>query len=148
MEETKQYCTFKVDNLFLGIEVHEVQEVIRSQKMTGVPLSTDEIAGLINLRGQIVTGIDLRPRMGLPLRSNEKQPMNVVVRTDEGIISLLVDEIGDVVTVGADTFENPPATLRGSVRQLITGVHKLKDSLLLILDCKAAIDISATKVAA
>ena len=93
----------------------QVQEVIRYQAMTRVPLAPTVVSGLINLRGQIVTAIDLRRRLGLAGPADEGlHPMNVVVRTDDGAVSLLVDEIGDVVEVTDDAFEPPPETLAGS----------------------------------
>jgi purine-binding chemotaxis protein CheW len=115
--------------------VREVQEVIRYQEMTRVPLAAPVVRGLINLRGQIVTAIDLRRRLGLPDRgdSGEHLPMNLVVRTDDGVVSLLVDEIGEVVEVDEDTFERPPPTLDGVARELVRGVYKREGSLLLVL---------------
>src|SRR5215813_3657652 len=94
---TRQFCTFHVGNLFLGIEVQQVQEVIRYLEMTRVPLAADAVMGLINLRGQIVTAIDLRRRLQIAPRPFDEQPMNVVVRDGENAVSLLVDRIGDVL---------------------------------------------------
>jgi purine-binding chemotaxis protein CheW len=140
----QQFCTFFVDGLFFGVEVHKVQEVIRYQGMTDVPLAPAEIGGLINLRGQIVTAIDLRKRLAMSERQSSEQPMNVVVRTADGAVSLLVDEIGDVVEVADSTFEEVPDTLKGIGRELIRGVYKLKERLLLLLDTERAIDIAGT----
>jgi purine-binding chemotaxis protein CheW len=134
-----QYCTFHVDNLYLGIEVQKVQEVIRYQAMTKIPLAPRAIQGLINLRGQIVTAIDLRHCLGLPPRQSGQQPMNVVVRDGENAISLLVDSIGDVVKVEESAFEPPPATARPKVRELIRGTYKQAERLLLVLDTERAI---------
>ena len=106
--------------------------------MTLVPLSSGVIEGLINLRGQIVTALDMRRRMYLPDRDPASAPMNIVVRTDDGAVSLLVDEIGDVVEVEESTFETPPETVRPSVRNLILGIHKLKGRLLHVLDIEKA----------
>jgi purine-binding chemotaxis protein CheW len=139
----KQFCTFSVDGLFFGVEVLKVQEVIRYQEMTPVPLAPAVVNGLINLRGQIVTAIDLRRALGLSERPAGSLPMNVVVRTDDGVVSLLVDEIGDVLNVDEASFERPPETLNGSARELITGVYKLKDRLLLILDTVRAVGANA-----
>src|SRR4051812_30912575 len=113
MSDDRQFCTFVVDGLYLGVDVLKVQEVIRYQELTRVPLVSDVIRGLINLRGQIVTAVDLRRRMGLAARPADRLPMNVVVRAGEGVVSLLVDEIGEVVNVGRDAFERPPETLSG-----------------------------------
>jgi purine-binding chemotaxis protein CheW len=134
MAANRQFCSFYLDGLFFGVEVEKVQEVIRHQEQTPVPLAPRVIGGLINLRGQIVTAIDLRRRLELSDRSDDQKAMNVVVRTDEGVVSLLVDEIGDVVEVEAQGFEPPPDTLRSSVRGMIRGAFKLKDRLLLLLD--------------
>jgi purine-binding chemotaxis protein CheW len=138
----QQFCTFFVDGLFFGVEVHKVQEVIRYQGMTSVPLAPAVVGGLINLRGQIVTAIDLRKRLAMSERQGGEQPMNVVVRTGDGAVSLLVDEIGDVVEVADSTFEEVPDTLKGVGRDLIRGVYKLKERLLLLLDTEHAIDIA------
>src|SRR5579883_2746531 len=89
-----QLSTFFVADLFFGVDVLCVQEILRCQQMTRVPQAPAVIEGLINLRGQIVTAIDMRRRLGLPPRSGSQMPTNVVVRNDEGAVSLLVDEIG------------------------------------------------------
>ncbi len=141
MSPTQQYCTLFVDDLFFGVEVKKVQEVIRYQEMTRVPLASPVVSGLINLRGQIVTAIDLRRRLGLPNRAPGRLPMNVVVRGEDGIVSLLADEIGDVQEVSQDHFECTPETLRGEARQLICGAYKLDQRLLLILDTERAAQV-------
>lgn len=139
----KRFSTFYLDGLYFGVEVEQVQEVLRHQTMTRVPVAAPVIGGLINLRGQIVTAIDLRRRLGLVDRAADQLPMNVVVRTDEGVVSLLVDEIGDVVEVKDESFEPPPDTLKGESRELVRGVYKLKERLLLVLDTARALDIKA-----
>jgi len=138
MADTSQFCTFYLDKLLFGVELKGVQEVIRSLGMTKVPLAPAVVSGLINLRGQIVTAVDLRRRLELEPRPADLLAMNVVVRSEDGLVSLLVDEIGDVVEVDEDTFEPPPETLRGSVRTIILGVHKLNDRLLHVLDIEKA----------
>jgi purine-binding chemotaxis protein CheW len=138
MISSQQFCSFYLDGLFFGVEVEKVQEVIRHQETTKVPLSAEVIGGLINLRGQIVTALDLRKRLELPPRRDGQTPMNVVVRTDDGVVSLLVDEIGDVVEVSEADFEEPPDTLRGMARDLIRGAYKLKGRLLLLLNTERA----------
>jgi purine-binding chemotaxis protein CheW len=134
MAEMRQYCTFYLDRYFFGIDVRKVQEIIRYQEMTRVPLAPSVVRGLINLRGQIVTAIDLRRRLDMSDRPTEQQPINVVVQTDDGAVSMLVDEIGDVLQVSEESFEHPPETLRGRARQMIRGAYKLDDRLLLLLD--------------
>src|SRR5580704_4607440 len=108
MAGKKQFSTFVVERLLLGVEVEKVQEVIRYHAMTWVPLAPPVVKGLINLRGQIVTAVDLRRRLGLRDRDLGVQPMNVVIRHEDGAVSLLVDEIGDVLEVEDDAFEVAP----------------------------------------
>lgn len=145
MAKPLQFCTFYLEGLFFGVEVEKVQEVICYQSMTQVPLAPKVVRGLINLRGQIVTAIDLRRRLELRERPADRLPMNVVVRTDDGAVSLLVDEIGDVLAVDEDSFERPPETIRGVARDLIRGVYKLKEHLVLVLDTERAVDISVAE---
>jgi purine-binding chemotaxis protein CheW len=140
MAREGQFCTFFVRGLFLGLEVTCIQEVIRYQPLTVVPLTPSVIGGLMNLRGQIVTAIDLRHRLGLPPRDPAERPINVVVRTAEGAVSLLVDEIGDVIEVDDAAFERPPETLGEDARALIRGAYKLKGRLLLVLDAARTVD--------
>jgi len=131
-----------VADLFFGVNVLHVQEVLRSQQMTAVPQAPDVIEGLINLRGQIVTAIDMRRRLHLPKQAGDKPSMNMVVRTSDGVVSLLVDEIGDVLDMDAATFERPPENLDPAARELIRGVYKMKDRLLLVLDEERTVDLA------
>jgi len=139
MNSSQQFCTFFLNGLFFGVEVERVQEVIRHLSTTRVPLAPAVLGGLINLRGQIVTAVDLRRRLEMPERTEGQVSMNVVVCTDDGAVSLLVDEIGDVVEVSNNDFEPPPDTLSGVARELIRGAFKLKDKLLLLIDTERAI---------
>lgn len=132
---TSQVCTFFLDQQMFGIDVIEVQEVIRSQAMTRVPLAPREVRGLINLRGQIVTALDFRRRLGMPDRAGEPS-VNIVIGTADGPISVLVDEIGEIVEVKASAFEPAPNTLRGPARELIRGAYKLPEQLLLIVETR------------
>jgi len=143
MPANKQFATFFLNGLFFGVEVLKVQEVIRYQEMTRVPIAPAMIEGLINLRGQIIMAIDLRRRLEMPMRAEGQLPMNVVVRTDDGAVSLLVDEIGDVVEIEEDTYERLPETISGVARELIRGVYKLKERLLLILDTEKTVSLPA-----
>jgi purine-binding chemotaxis protein CheW len=144
MTGKKQFSTFVVDRLLFGLEVEKVQEVIRYQVMTRIPLAPPVVKGLINLRGQIVTAVDLRCRLGLSPRTSADLPMNVVIRHDDGAVSLLVDEIGDVLEVEEETFELPPGTLAPEVRDLIRGVYKLKTLLLIALDTDKILNLVAS----
>lgn len=148
MANPQQFCTFFLENLFLGVPVEQVQEVIRYQDITRVPLAPEVIRGLINLRGQIVMAVDLRRRFGMPGLPDARLPMNVVVRTDDGAISFLVDEIGDVLEAEQAQFELPPETLLGPARDLVRGIYKLPGRLLLVLDTERAINAAEPGLAA
>lgn len=138
MSEPVTFCTFHLDRYLFGIDVLSVQEVLREQRMTRVPAAPAIVRGLINLRGQVVTAVDLRRRLGLEPLPEGRKSMNVVVRTADGVVSFLVDDIGDVVELDADAFEAPPETLRGPARDLVTGVTAVGNLLLLALDVEAA----------
>lgn len=137
-----QFSTFFVAGIYFGVDVRSVQEVLCFQPMTRVPQAPAMIEGLINLRGQIVTAIDMRRRLGLPVRTTEEPPMNMVVRTADGAVSLLVDEIGDVLDVDPATYEKPPENLAPEAREIIRGVYKMKDRLLLVLDTERTVDVT------
>lgn len=137
----EKFCTFLLDGHLFGIPVESVQEVLRSQRVTAVPLAPPEIRGLLNLRGQIVTTIDLRTRLGLPPRDDESSSVNVVVRTVEGAVSLVVDQIGHVLEPPRSTYEPAPETVSAVVHELVVRVCKLEDGLLLVLDTERAAGI-------
>lgn len=139
MPNTKQFCTFHLENHCFGVPVEQVQEVIRYLEMTPVPLASDVVRGLINLRGQIVTAIDLRRRLGMADRAAGQLPMNIVVRTDDGAVSLLVDDIGDVMEVDQDSYEGPPRNMLAQQKELVQGVYKLEGCLLLVLNTEQAL---------
>ena len=137
-----QLATFTLADHLFGVEVSRVQEVLRYQPSTKVYLAPPAIGGLMNLRGQVVTSVDLRRRLELEPAADGSEPMNVVVRVDGEVVSLLVDAIGDVVTVSDDLFEAPPETLSAKERDLITGTYKLEGRLLLALDIDRAVDVN------
>lgn len=141
VQTSGQLSTFFVADLFFGVDVLDVQEVLRSQQMTPVPQASEMVEGLINLRGQIVTAIDMRRRLRLPTRAEHETPMNMVVRTSDGVVSLLVDEIGDVLDVDAAAYEQLPGHLDLAAREMIRGVYKLKDRVLLVLDTEKAVEV-------
>lgn len=133
-----QMCTFTLDRYLFGVDVRQVQEVLRSQPMTRVPLAPSLVRGLINLRGQIVTAFDLRERLGLPKREAGHEPMNVVLRRDDGAVALLVDDIGDVVEIEESRLERPPHSLRGPAADLVRGVVQMPGALLCVMDTERA----------
>lgn len=137
------YCTFRVGSTWLGIEVERVQEVLRQQTMARVPGAASSVKGLMNLRGQIVTALDLQDRLSVHGLDQEPPKMNVVVRTPDGPVSILVHEIGDVLVVDEESWEAPPETLQGVHRDLIKGAFKLDTGLLLVMDADAALEVAA-----
>lgn len=134
-----QLATFRVGDLFFGVDVHRVREVLLQQQLTPVPRAVDSIAGLMNLRGQVVTAVDLRRRTGRPVR-DDIDPMAVVILSEGDVVAVLVDEIGDVIAVDSTTYEPTPATLPEQEREYIAGTYPLADSLLLVLDIERALD--------
>ncbi len=136
-----QYATFSVSGHYLGVPVLEVQEVLREQRLTRVPLAPEVVEGLINLRGQIVPALDMRRLLHLPPREEELLPLSVVLRTEGGAVSLQVDEIGDVVELDTATFELPPRNVDEGLRTLLRGIHKMNDGLLLVLDTSRTVDV-------
>jgi purine-binding chemotaxis protein CheW len=139
MPATSQLATFWLDGDLFGVEVEHVQEVLRSQSITRVPLAPPAVAGLINLRGQVVTAIELRERLGRQPRPQGQEAVVIVVRLHGEAVSLLVDSIADVVDVDVRDFEAPPDTLDGAARDLIRGAYKLSGQLLLALDVNRAV---------
>lgn len=137
------YATFHVDDAFFGVDATDVQEVIRTQPMTRVPLASDEVSGLINLRGQVVVAIDMRRRLGMPEPEEGAELLNVIVRTEHGPVSLIVDDIGDVLEADLDELETPPPTLTPPTRDLVSAVHQLDERLLLVIDVSRTIDAAA-----
>lgn len=141
MSHSEQICTFSLDGLFLGIGVNEVQEVLLSQTLTPVPLAHPIIAGLINMRGQIVVAIDLRKLLNLsPRDSDTRPPVNIIVRNGAILMSLLVDEVGDVLDVETQLFAPPPDAMASEARNLFRGAYQLQPQLLLVLDTNKAIE--------
>jgi purine-binding chemotaxis protein CheW len=137
--ETRQYATFRVADFFFGIEVLKVQELIRQQAMSAVPLAPSAIEGLINLRGQIVIAIDTRRSLGLPAAGGEDERVNIVIKSGDSVMSLLVDEICDVIAVPVSAYAPVPDNMPAAQRELIECVFHLpsangRDDLMLILD--------------
>lgn len=141
-----EYCTFWIDDLFFGIDVMQVQEVIRYQEMTDVPLASPVVRGLINLRGQIVTALDMRRCLGFADREDHL-PMNIVIGQGDDAVSLLVDDIGDVVETDPADREELPPTIQSPLRDLVCATYKLPDRLLLVLDTPRVLAADALRTA-
>jgi len=127
-------CTFWLDDICFGVDVLTVRGVIKQHDLAPVPLAPSMVSGLMNLRGQIITVVDLRRRIEMDDRRADVEPMHIVVHSDDGLVSLTVDRIGDVVDVSDTAFETPPGTLTGAARHVIVGAHKLDDRLVLEID--------------
>jgi purine-binding chemotaxis protein CheW len=138
MTPERHFCTFRLDGALYGIGVGRVREVVSAQALTPVPLAPPAVRGLINLRGEIVPVIDLRTRLELPPRDPGETPVHVVVATEWGLASLLVDAIEDILEVHPETWAPTPASVRGAPRDLVGGVYQLADRLLLVLDADHA----------
>ena len=137
----RRYVTFRVANEFLGIPVDQTQEVLPARAITPIPLANPEISGFLNLRGQIVTTIDLRLRLGLPPRQEGDKSINIIIRDSEDLISLVVDEVGDVMHMDETLLGPPPATLDARWREYCNGVFQLEKGLLVVIDTPKVLDI-------
>ena len=134
---THEYVTFALGNQWIGIPVGSVQEVLVAQHIARVPLAPTAVAGFLNLRGQIVTSIDLRITLGLPPRQTDATFMNVVVRQDGELFAFMVDDVGDVLAFDDDAIEDTPATLDARWRSACHGIVRREHDLLLILDVQS-----------
>lgn len=132
----REFVTMIIDGQIFGIPVLQVQDVLGPQKITRVPLSPREVAGSLNLRGRIVTAIDVRTRLGLPDRDGGAKSMSVVVEHNGEFYSLIVDQVGEVMSLSASDFEQTPATLDEKWREISDGVYRLRETLLIVLDVK------------
>jgi len=145
VDKKKQFCTFHLGERLYGIPVEEVQEVLQEQAITRVPLAPAAVRGLINLRGKIVTVIDLKGRLGLGAEKPAAPEMNLVVHIGESTVSFLVGPVGDIVDVEETAFEELPETLRGENLKLVLGVYKLPNGLLHVLDAQRGAQIVGPK---
>jgi purine-binding chemotaxis protein CheW len=139
----QQLVTFKTGDYALGINVLEVQEVLQHQQMTPVPLAVPEVRGLINLRGNIVTAIGMRERLHLDPCSSEADQMNLIVSLKDGAASLLVDSVGDVISLEPSRYKPRPSTLASPLREMVAGVYELDRGILLHIDAEAACQLFA-----
>ena len=145
MAEMLQLCTFSLGDRLFALPVSEVREVVRGLEVTEVPLAPDVVRGLANLRGQIATAVDLRRRLEMEPRLDGVADVNIVVDVPEGLICLIVDDIGDVIDVPAASLTRPPDTLRPTLRELVKGICRVDDSLVLLLDTSRAVDAGLTR---
>jgi purine-binding chemotaxis protein CheW len=140
MSTEKQYCTFFVDGLLFGVEVLSVQEIMSDCTVALVPLAPRTVAGLVNYRGQIVTAIDMRRRLEISEGAAHSSRM-LVVRSKDETFGLLVDKIGDVLSVNSKDFEDAPENVNENAKELVEGAYKLTDHLLLPLRVDKIVEI-------
>jgi purine-binding chemotaxis protein CheW len=139
------YASCRVGDLLVGFDVAVVQEVTVGSALTPVPLASSLIAGLLNLRGAIVTAIDLRRCLQLAERPADQAPIHVIVSTPGGSVSLVVDEVGDVLTVDTEDLAEAPQTLPGPLRDLMSGAYTLGDELLLAVKVERVVAIACSE---
>lgn len=147
VSDTSGFVSVKLGEQWFGVPVLRVQDVITQTTINNVPLAPPEVAGSLNLRGRIVTAIDLRRRMAMAPREPEQGFMCVIVDRAGELYALLVDDVGDVLWLSDDTFEAPPVTLANGWRTVIDGLHRLEDALLLILNIEQTLTFNAAAAA-
>lgn len=140
-DDNREFVTMFIDGQLFGIPVLQVQDVLSPQKITRVPLAPKEVAGSLNLRGRIVTAIDVRIRLGLARRAEGEKNMSVVVDHNGEFYSLIVDQVGEVMSLSVSDYEKTPATLDERWREVANGVYRLKDKLMIVLDVKRLLRI-------
>jgi purine-binding chemotaxis protein CheW len=146
--ETRQFVTITIDGQSFGIPVLLVHDVLGSQRITRIPLAPAEVAGSLNLRGRIVTAIDIRRRLGMRERPADAAPMSVVVEECGELYSLLVDAVGEVLTLPESDYERHPPTMDPQWRENSTGIYRLNGQLLVVLDVSRLLAIGSRAEAA
>ena len=146
-DEQRQYVSIVIAGQSFGIPVLIVHDVLGPQRITRIPLAPPEVAGSLNLRGRIVTAIDVRLCLGLEKRPAEQPGMSVVVEHGGEFYSLIVDNVGEVLTLSAASLERNPATLDPRWREISNGIFRLEDQLLVILDADRLLDFARTEAA-
>ncbi len=145
--ETQDFVTFVIAGQLFGIPVLKVQDVLSAHRITRIPLAPPEIAGSLNLRGRIVTALDVRRRLGLPDREDQMECMSIVVEHENELYSLMVDTVGEVLALSGSDFERNPPTLDARFREYSDGIYRLDDKLLVVLDVTSLLDYGRSKAA-
>ncbi len=140
IDQSKDFLTIEIAEQKFGVPVLQVQDVLREQKVTHVPLAPPEVAGTLNLRGRIVTAIDVRKRLGLPERDDGVPSMSVVVEHKEELFSLIIDKVGDVLNFKDEYFEKSPGTLDPLWRDISTGIYQQDETLIVIIDVSCLLE--------
>lgn len=145
--EAREFVTINLGGQLLGIPVLDVHDVLNAQKMTKIPLAPPSVAGVLNLRGRIVTAIDLRVHLGFEPRGEEDSFMSVVVEHKGEPYSLLIDSVGEVLALPDDDFEKSPVTLDERLRAVCSGVYRLEKELLVVLEVETLLDFDISDAA-
>lgn len=140
--ENNEYVTFTICGQLFGIPVLQVQDVLGPQNITRIPLAPPEVAGSLNLRGRIVTAIDVRTRLGLPDREKGDEGMSVVVEHGGELYSLIIDQVDEVKSLSDTSFERNPPTLDPRWRTYADGIYRLTDQLMVVLNVSRLLDFS------
>jgi purine-binding chemotaxis protein CheW len=141
-DASTDYVTFRMGSQMFGVPVQRVHDILAPDRIAPVPLAPMEVRGLINLRGRIVTVIDVRIRLGLKDQRNPATcAMGVTVESGHELYTLLVDHVGDVITLANDSYESNPATLDGLWKDVSQGIHRLSGQLMVVLDIDRLLDI-------
>ena len=138
-----EYVTVMLDGQLFGLPISRVQDVFMPDRLTRVPLAPPEIAGVLNLRGRIVTAVDLRLRLGMAPRSDGRPPMAVGIELKGESYGLLIDAVGEVMKLGDTTREPNPVNLDSRLARVSGGVHRLDGQLMVILDVDRVLDMTA-----
>ena len=139
--QVAEYVTVMIGEQLFGLPIARVQDVFMPQRLTRVPLAPADIAGVLNLRGRIVTAIDMRCRLGLPPRAEPRPPMAVGIECNGESYGLLIDTVGEVLKLADDSCEINPVNLDRRLAHVAAGVHRLDGQLLVILDVDRVLDI-------
>lgn len=146
--ETVCYVTVEVAGQLFGIPIERVHDVFVVSGLTRVPLAPPEVAGLVNLRGRVVTALDLRRRFGLPETGAAERPMAVGIEAGSEFLGLIVDAVGEVLRLDRESRDDNPVHLAERWAALASGVHRLEDRLLVVLDVDAVLNLDRTAQAA
>lgn len=146
-EDARDYVTLTIAGQLFGIAVLAVRDVLGPQRITRVPLSAPEVAGALNLRGRIVTAIDVRRRLSLSARAADNPGMSVVADHNGELYSLIVDAVGEVMTLPSDAYERNPSTLDPRWREVSGGIYRLKGKLLVVLEVARLLEIQRADAA-
>jgi len=146
-EGTEEFVTFTIAGQLFGIPVLQIQDVLSSYQITPVPLAPPEITGSLNLRGRVVTAMDLRLRLGLSARAKEAESMSIVAENEGELYSLMVDSVGEVLALSQSEYERNPPTLDAKFRTFSDGIYRLDKQLLVVLDVNRLLDYEQSDAA-